>query len=436
MSTTSDGEAGQAVEPQLVGLAADRGGPAGDLRLVPADADDEGVGVGQIVAVAAGLLGGGAYPAELALAVLDGSEGDVELVGVLCGQPRGAGGAVAADEHGDLLLRGLGQRGRVREVVVGAVEVEGLAEFRRPEAGDDLQLLLEAGELLLGERDAVGLVLLLEPAGAEAELDAAAGHLVDLRDLDGEHAGQPEGTGGHQGAEPDALGLTGESGQGEPGVGGAWQAVAGAHAEVVVGTEEGVEAEVLGGLGDGEQRVIGGPLLGLGEDAEIHASILHAGVGGEAVGPLSRAVPGRVKLRAYRGCRLTRPVTGPGGDRWLGRSRSPRLPHRPHERRGRHPRRPPRGPWAEEAVMSEETVPQQGGTGQPKGLLQQMEELMAALNADLSALDADLQAAGDSRPGAGRGGPGRLRAGAGVSKAGVSGARAAFVGGPVPGRSG
>ncbi|MCT9075963.1 hypothetical protein [Streptomyces fulvoviolaceus] len=39
--------------------------------------------------------------------------------------------------------------------------------------------------------------------------------------------------------------------------------------------------------------------------------------------------------------------------------------------------------------MSEETVPQQGagtGTGQPKGLLQQMEELMAALNADLSDL--------------------------------------------------
>ncbi|MER7840718.1 hypothetical protein ABTY98_33685 [Streptomyces sp. NPDC096040] len=44
--------------------------------------------------------------------------------------------------------------------------------------------------------------------------------------------------------------------------------------------------------------------------------------------------------------------------------------------------------------MSEESVPHQGGpTGQPKGLLQQMEELMAALNADLSALDADLQRA-------------------------------------------
>ncbi|MFJ8629252.1 hypothetical protein [Streptomyces sp. NPDC093568] len=51
--------------------------------------------------------------------------------------------------------------------------------------------------------------------------------------------------------------------------------------------------------------------------------------------------------------------------------------------------------------MSEEFAPpQSGGTGQPKGLLQQMEELMAALNADLSALDADLQATGG--PGQGR----------------------------------
>ncbi|AWW37106.1 hypothetical protein [Streptomyces cadmiisoli] len=44
--------------------------------------------------------------------------------------------------------------------------------------------------------------------------------------------------------------------------------------------------------------------------------------------------------------------------------------------------------------MSEENVPLQGGGAQPKGLVQQMEELMAALNADLSALDADLRSAG------------------------------------------
>ncbi|MEU9145450.1 hypothetical protein [Streptomyces sp. NPDC048349] len=39
------------------------------------------------------------------------------------------------------------------------------------------------------------------------------------------------------------------------------------------------------------------------------------------------------------------------------------------------------------------------GGGAPKGLLQQMEELMAALNADLSQLDADLQASTDRIPG-------------------------------------
>ncbi|MFJ8794787.1 hypothetical protein [Streptomyces sp. NPDC102462] len=47
--------------------------------------------------------------------------------------------------------------------------------------------------------------------------------------------------------------------------------------------------------------------------------------------------------------------------------------------------------------MSEESVPLPAGSGQPKGLLEQMEELMAALNADLSALDADLQSAGGYR---------------------------------------
>jgi hypothetical protein len=65
------------------------------------------------------------------------------------------------------------------------------------------------------------------------------------------------------------------------------------------------------------------------------------------------------------------------------------------------PDRPAPAPGAEEAVLSEESVPQQGGpagrpdgsTGRPKGLLEQMEELMAALNADLSAL-ADLQSGG------------------------------------------
>ncbi|WP_079039297.1 hypothetical protein [Streptomyces sp. Root431] len=41
------------------------------------------------------------------------------------------------------------------------------------------------------------------------------------------------------------------------------------------------------------------------------------------------------------------------------------------------------------------SVPAQKDAGAPKGLLQQMEELMAALSADLSQLDADIQSSAD-----------------------------------------
>ncbi|MFJ3586634.1 hypothetical protein ACIPPS_31020 [Streptomyces sp. NPDC090127] len=43
----------------------------------------------------------------------------------------------------------------------------------------------------------------------------------------------------------------------------------------------------------------------------------------------------------------------------------------------------------------QQSVPEQKGSGAPKGLLQQMEELMEALTADLSRLDADLQSSTD-----------------------------------------
>ncbi|UGY94091.1 hypothetical protein [Streptomyces gobiensis] len=42
------------------------------------------------------------------------------------------------------------------------------------------------------------------------------------------------------------------------------------------------------------------------------------------------------------------------------------------------------------------SLPQHSGA--PRGLLEQMEELMAALNADLSQFDADLQSTGERRP--------------------------------------
>ncbi|MFI5658966.1 hypothetical protein [Streptomyces sp. NPDC051684] len=44
---------------------------------------------------------------------------------------------------------------------------------------------------------------------------------------------------------------------------------------------------------------------------------------------------------------------------------------------------------APDGAVHDTSAPEQEGA--PKGLLQQMEELMAALNADLTQLDADLQ---------------------------------------------
>ncbi|MGW7332441.1 hypothetical protein ACWGIU_28385 [Streptomyces sp. NPDC054840] len=52
---------------------------------------------------------------------------------------------------------------------------------------------------------------------------------------------------------------------------------------------------------------------------------------------------------------------------------------------------------ADDRAGQEPAAPAQGG-GAPTGLLQQMEELMAALNADLSQLDADRQASTDRTP--------------------------------------
>ncbi|AQT74943.1 hypothetical protein [Streptomyces sp. fd1-xmd] len=52
------------------------------------------------------------------------------------------------------------------------------------------------------------------------------------------------------------------------------------------------------------------------------------------------------------------------------------------------------GQAAHDPAQRESAAPARSG-GAPKGLLQQMEELMAALNADLSQLDADLQSSAD-----------------------------------------
>lgn len=110
----------------------------------------------------------------------------------------------------------------------------------------------------------------LEPSGAETELDAPTGHRIDLRDADRERAGQPEGGGGHERAQAQPRRLPRQAGQREPRVGGARQAVTRAHCKVMVGAEEAVVAGVIGGARDPQQVVVAGPLLGLGEDPQVH----------------------------------------------------------------------------------------------------------------------------------------------------------------------
>lgn len=66
-----------------------------------------------------------------------------------------------------------------------------------------------------------------------------------------------------------------------------------------------------------------------------------------------------------------------------------------HRQTGQPERAGQAGPAAQGGQAAHEDAGRESadpaGGGGPKGLLQQMEELMAALNADLSQLDADLQ---------------------------------------------
>jgi hypothetical protein len=109
-----------------------------------------------------------------------------------------------------------------------------------------------------------------QPARAHAEVDPAAAHRVHLSDHDGQRAGQPEGRGVDQGADPDPGGLPSQPGQRDPGVGGAGKAQVGAHRLVVVGAQEALEAERLRVPGQPQLVVIGGAAMRLDEERNAH----------------------------------------------------------------------------------------------------------------------------------------------------------------------
>src|SRR5256885_4243428 len=74
------------------------------------------------------------------------------------------------------LLDGLGVGDRVREVVVAPVEVGAVLGEQRL---DDLERLAQAPDTMVESFDAIHLVLDLRPCGADAELEPAAGQVID-----------------------------------------------------------------------------------------------------------------------------------------------------------------------------------------------------------------------------------------------------------------
>ena len=113
------------------------------------------------------------------------------------------------------LLDGLGRKRRLYEVVVGAGEARVVF---RPQLGDDGERFPETLRALLGavEGNAVGVMLELLPAGANAEVEPAAAHVIDGRRHLRQHRGIPVGVAGDEDAEPNPLRLRREGGKQRP----------------------------------------------------------------------------------------------------------------------------------------------------------------------------------------------------------------------------
>ena len=174
---------------------------------------------------------------------------------------------------------GLGRAGDARDRVVPARRFVEVAGRGRPHSRDDRQLFLESVEALTEgrERNAVRLVLGVVPARTETEVDTTARHLIDLGDGDREGAGEPERRRGDERAESDGRRLASDAAERHPRIGRTGQTRRVTHRQVVVAPEERAVSQLLGASGDGEEVVVGGPLLGLGEDAEVGE--VHVGEG-------------------------------------------------------------------------------------------------------------------------------------------------------------
>ncbi|CAB4812756.1 unannotated protein [freshwater metagenome] len=141
-----------------------------------------------------------------------------------------------------------------------------------PHAGDDFELLFENVEALskCGKRNAVRGVFGIEPASTETKFDTTVTHVIDLRDGYCKLARQTECCRSDECAETNRAGLARDCTESDPRIGGARKGITGPHAQVMVGTEKGVESELLGKLRNRELLAVRSALLGLNKDAKFH----------------------------------------------------------------------------------------------------------------------------------------------------------------------
>ena len=169
---------------------------------------------------------------------------------------------------------GFGQGVDRRQAVVLALERERAVG---PCAAHDRELLLEHlhARAQRREGEAVRLVLALVPAGAEAELDAAAGDVIDGGHGLGEHGGMTEGRRRDEHAEPEARRDRRQAGQRRPGLERAALVVA-LDREVVIRAEQRAHAMLLAGPRERDPLRPGHVLLALDHQLDSHAPLLAA----------------------------------------------------------------------------------------------------------------------------------------------------------------
>ena len=140
-------------------------------------------------------------------------------------------------------------------------------------------------------RESVGAVLALHPAGAEAELDPAAGDVVDGRGGVREQARQAERRGRDERPEAQRRRARGEARERRPGV---VRDVPGLVRlrDVVVGAEERVDPVLLAGVGEVAPLLPGDAFLALDHQGDAHRAILRGAIlRGRHVKGLARAWP-------------------------------------------------------------------------------------------------------------------------------------------------